>query len=81
MSDKLMPLTEAVEGYDLFDKMKVQKGAWQVGSDAMHSLTTSSRVRSTKVIADVLVAEGKWAVAIGSLPCTVHQAGTPLSGS
>lgn len=26
MSDKIMPLTEAVEGYDLFDKMKVQKG-------------------------------------------------------
>ncbi|KAL8798746.1 MAG: hypothetical protein Q9182_006434 [Xanthomendoza sp. 2 TL-2023] len=25
MSDKIMPLTEAVEGYDLFDKMKVQK--------------------------------------------------------
>ena len=26
MSDKIMPMTEAVEGYDLFDKMKVQKG-------------------------------------------------------
>lgn len=26
MSDKIMPLTGAVEGYDLFDKMKVQKG-------------------------------------------------------
>jgi len=25
MFDKIMPLTEAVEGYDLFDKMKVQK--------------------------------------------------------
>lgn len=25
MADKVMPLTEAVEGYDLFDKMKVQK--------------------------------------------------------
>ena len=25
MSDKIMPLSEAVEGYDLFDKMKVQK--------------------------------------------------------
>jgi len=25
MSDKVMPLSEAVEGYDLFDKMKVQK--------------------------------------------------------
>ena len=26
MADKIMPLSEAVEGYDLFDKMKVQKG-------------------------------------------------------
>ena len=26
MSDNIMPLTQAVEGYDLFDKMKVQKG-------------------------------------------------------
>ena len=26
MSDEIMPLTEAEEGYDLFDKMKVQKG-------------------------------------------------------
>lgn len=26
MSEKIMPLSEAVEGYDLFDKMKVQKG-------------------------------------------------------
>ena len=26
MSDKIMPLTEAVEGYELFDKAKVQKG-------------------------------------------------------
>ncbi|KAF2107461.1 chaperonin 10-like protein [Lophiotrema nucula] len=25
MADKIMPLTQAVEGYDLFDKMKVQK--------------------------------------------------------
>jgi hypothetical protein len=25
MADKIMPLTEAVEGYDMFDKMKVQK--------------------------------------------------------
>lgn len=25
MAEKIMPLTEAVEGYDLFDKMKVQK--------------------------------------------------------
>ena len=26
MSDKMMPMSEAVEGYDLFDKMKVHKG-------------------------------------------------------
>lgn len=25
MADKIMPLSEAVEGYDLFDQMKVQK--------------------------------------------------------
>jgi len=25
MFDKIMPLTDAVEGYDLFDNMKVQK--------------------------------------------------------
>jgi len=25
MFDKVMPLSDAVEGYDLFDKMKVQK--------------------------------------------------------
>ena len=26
MSDKIMPMSEAVEGYELFDMMKVQKG-------------------------------------------------------
>lgn len=25
MADKVMPMSQAVEGYDLFDKMKVQK--------------------------------------------------------
>ncbi len=25
MADKVMPLSQAVEGYDLFDKMQVQK--------------------------------------------------------
>lgn len=25
MADKIMPLSEAVEGYDIFDKMQVQK--------------------------------------------------------
>jgi threonine dehydrogenase-like Zn-dependent dehydrogenase len=31
MADKVMPLTEAVEGYDLFDKMKVQKVVFEAG--------------------------------------------------
>ena len=26
MADKIMPLSEAIEGYELFDKMKVHKG-------------------------------------------------------
>lgn len=25
MADKMMPLSDAIEGYDMFDKMKVQK--------------------------------------------------------
>jgi hypothetical protein len=25
MADKVLPLSQAVEGYDIFDKMKVQK--------------------------------------------------------
>jgi hypothetical protein len=25
MSDKIMPLSDAIEGYDIFDKMKAQK--------------------------------------------------------
>jgi len=25
MADKVMPLSDAIEGYELFDKMKVQK--------------------------------------------------------
>jgi hypothetical protein len=25
MADKVMPMSQAVEGYDLFDKMKAQK--------------------------------------------------------
>lgn len=29
MADKIMPLSEAVEGYDIFDKMKVQKVIFQ----------------------------------------------------
>ena len=30
MFEKIMPLTDAVEGYDLFDKMKVQKVVFEV---------------------------------------------------
>ena len=32
MSDKIMPLSEAVEGYELFDNMKVQKGIRNISS-------------------------------------------------
>jgi len=32
MFEKIMPLTDAVEGYHLFDKAKVQKVVFQVGS-------------------------------------------------
>ena len=31
MSDKIMPLSQAVEGYELFDNMKVQKGISTIG--------------------------------------------------
>jgi hypothetical protein len=34
MFDKIMPLSDAVEGYDLFDKMKVQKVIFEVQSAA-----------------------------------------------
>ena len=30
MADKIMPLSDAVEGYDLFDKMKAQKVVFEV---------------------------------------------------
>lgn len=30
MSDKIMPLSQAVEGYDLFDKMQAQKVVFKV---------------------------------------------------
>jgi hypothetical protein len=30
MADKIMPLADAVEGYDLFDSMKVQKVVFKV---------------------------------------------------
>lgn len=31
MFEKIMPLSQALEGYDLFDKMKVQKVVFQPG--------------------------------------------------
>jgi hypothetical protein len=30
MADKIMPLSDAIEGYDLFDNMKVQKVVFKV---------------------------------------------------
>ena len=48
MSDKIMPMSEAVEGYDLFDKMKVQKGT-PPKSSSLTGLTSPSGFRSTEV--------------------------------
>lgn len=31
MSDKIMPLSQAVEGYDIFDKMQAQKVVFKAG--------------------------------------------------
>jgi threonine dehydrogenase-like Zn-dependent dehydrogenase len=31
MADKIMPLSDAVEGYELFDKMKAQKVVFEAG--------------------------------------------------
>lgn len=45
MSDKIMPMSEAVEGYDLFDKMKVQKGErLPTFEELARFLTISSRI-------------------------------------
>jgi hypothetical protein len=41
MADKIMPLSEAVEGYDMFDKMKVQKGT-VISPNKMLSIHTDS---------------------------------------
>ena len=38
MADKIMPLSEAVEGYELFDKMKVQKGKRFAGSKSSRQI-------------------------------------------
>ena len=49
MSDKIMPLSEAVEGYELFDKMKAQKGEGNENNALAPSLTSdksSSRLRN-----------------------------------
>jgi len=32
MFEKIMPLSDAVEGYDIFDKMKAQKVVFEVSS-------------------------------------------------
>lgn len=32
MFEKIMPLSEAVEGYEIFDKMQAQKVVFKVGS-------------------------------------------------
>lgn len=47
-----MPMSEAVEGYDLFDKMKVQKGMALIGPSRKTSfnvLTYHSDIRSSEV--------------------------------
>jgi len=49
MSDKIMPMTEAVEGYDLFDKMKVQKGGHLFYCKKEDVLTNDSDFRSTEI--------------------------------
>ena len=50
-----MPLTDAVEGYDLFDKMKIQKGMQPSGKSKLEDeLSADTRMgsgfRSTKVM-------------------------------
>jgi hypothetical protein len=32
MTDKVMPLSEAIEGYDLFNNMQAQKVIFELGS-------------------------------------------------
>lgn len=57
MSDKIMPLSQAVEGYELFDNMKVQKGISTISVISENELTRCSGVRSTKVIWKSLAAQ------------------------
>ncbi len=48
MSDKIMPMTEAVEGYELFDKAKVQKGSCPDHVFTV-KLITSSGLRGSEI--------------------------------
>lgn len=57
MSDKIMPLSQAVEGYELFDNMKVQKGISTISIISKNVLTRCSGVRSTKVTRKSLAAQ------------------------
>ena len=52
MFDKIMPLSEAIEGYDLFDKMKVQKGTnlkLACSLETCRLLTFGSHLRGAEV--------------------------------
>lgn len=47
MSDKIMPMTEAVEGYELFDKAKVHRRSHQA---VKAKLNFFSHLRSSEII-------------------------------
>lgn len=50
MSDNIMPMSAAAEGYHLFDKMKVQKGMpLMISVNSLTGLTRSSGFRSPEV--------------------------------
>lgn len=50
MSDNIMPMSAAAEGYHLFDKMKVQKGMpLMINVNSSTGLTRSSGFRSAEV--------------------------------
>ena len=49
MSDKIMPLSDAVEGYELFDNMRVQKGAKDSKGYPHMIMTGGSDLRCSKV--------------------------------
>ena len=50
MSDNIMPLSQAVEGYDMFDKMKVQKGklSWMPGLEFANRKQWSLKPKSKR---------------------------------